>query len=212
MASVIERRAAMFEFSKSFRDPSLAVVEEICVPDFRPRLREMGVRGVHFLLHALARASLQVPQFRLRVRNGAMVELKPEELYCSYVVQNPHTDINHCRVLFSPDLHAFAAASQQQEPHAQQAREIISPAPDPDHITAVNLSIIPWLRLNSLVHGSCSPVPLFTIGKFSTDKDAQLIFNLCILINHGLVDAYHVHQFIEQFRRNIDHNGTGSET
>ena len=204
MSTVVERRAAMFEFSKEFRDPALAVGEEIVVPDFRPRLRELGIRGVHFLLHALARASLHVPQFRLRARAGKIVELSPAELYCSYVVQNPHTDINHCRVLFDTDLKAFAAAAQQQEPHAQQSPEVIPPAPDPEHITAVNLSIIPWLRLTTLVHGSCSPVPLFTIGKFITDRAEQLTFNLCILVHHGLVDAYHVYQFIEQFRHNID--------
>ena len=203
MASVIERRAAMFAFTKGFRDPALAVCEEVSVTDFRSRLREMGIRGVHFLLHALAQASLQVPQFRLRVRGEAMVEISREELYCSYVVQNPHTDINHCSVLFNPDLTTFAAAVQQQEQHSQQAREIIPPAPDPDHITAVNLSVIPWLRLNALVHGSGSPIPLFTIGKFSSDKNGQLVFTLCILVHHGLVDAYHVHQFIEQFRGNV---------
>lgn len=203
MADYIERRRAMFAFSKGFADPALAVCEEVSVPDFRERLREIGIRGVHFLLHALAQASLQVPQFRLRVKGEAMVELSREELYCSYVVQNPHTDINHCSVPFNPDLTTFAAEAQQQESYAQQAQAIIPPAPDPDHITAVNLSVIPWLRINSLVQGSCSPVPLFTIGKFITDKEAQLSFNLCVLVNHGLVDAYHVHQFIEQFRSNV---------
>lgn len=203
MATVVERRAAMFEFFKGLRDPALAVGEEIVVPDFRPRLRELGLRGVHFLLHALARASLHVPQFRLRARAGEIVELSAAELYCSYVVQNPHTDVNHCTVLFNPDLKIFATAAQQQEPHAQQSSEIIPPAPDPNHITAVNLSIIPWLRLATLVQGSCSPVPLFTIGKFITDQSERLTFNLHILVHHGLVDAYHVHQFIEQFRLNV---------
>ena len=203
MATVVERRAAMFAFSKNYRDSALVVGEEVIVPDFRPRLRELGLRGVHFLLHALARASLHVPQFRLRARAGEIVELSAAELYCSYVVQNPHTDMNHCTVPFNPDLKGFAAAAQQQEPHAQQSPEVIPPAPDPDHIKAVNLSIIPWLRLTTLVHGSCSPVPLFTIGKFVTDQDKQLTFNLHILVHHGLVDAYHVHQLIEQFRRNI---------
>ena len=202
MTTVIERRAAMFAFAKGFRDPTLVVCEELSVPDFRPRIREMGIRGVHFLLHTLSQASLQVPQFRLRVRDGEMVELHSEELSCSYVVQNPHTDINHCSVRFNPDLTAFAADAQQQEPHAQQAREIIPPASDPDHITAINLSIIPWLRINSLVQGS-SPIPLFTIGKFSSAAHEQLVFNLCVLVHHGLVDAYHIHQFIEQFRHNL---------
>ena len=203
MATVIERRAAMFAFSRTFRDPALTVIEAVTVPDFRSRLRLAGVRGVHFLLHALARASLQVPQFRLRVRGEKIVEIAPDELHCSYVVQNPHTDINHCSVLFSPELATFAAVAQQQEGLAQQAREIIPPAPDPDHITAINLSIIPWLRLNALTQGSCSPIPLFTIGKFSSTATAQLDFNFCVMVNHGLADAYHIHQLIEQFCSNI---------
>lgn len=201
MDATIKRRAAMHSFSKNYRDPALSVVEEVRVPDFRSRLRVAGVRGVHFLLHALAQASWQVPEFRLREKGGEMVVI--DALHCSYVVQNPHTDINHCSVPYDPDLMAFAAAAQLQEAHARQAPAIINSAPDPDHIAAINLSIIPWLRLDSITHGSCSPIPMFTVGKFSTDRAAQLAFNLAIQVHHGLVDAYHIHQFIEQFRHNI---------
>lgn len=207
MADYLERRRAMFSFAQNFYPtPALEITEQVTVPDFRPRLRAEGLRTAHFLLHAVARASLQVPQFRLRVWQDDIVELNSEQLYCSYVVQNPHTDLNHCRMLFNPDLGAFAAAAKQQEPHAQQARTIILPAPpasDRTSVAAILLSIIPWLRVDGIVHGSFSPIPMFTIGKFSPAPGDQLAFNLSVAVHHGLVDAYHVAQFVEQLCGNI---------
>ena len=206
MADYLERRRAMFAFAQSFPDPALEITEQVTVPDFRACLRTMGLRTAHFLLHAVARASLQVPQFRLRVWQDDIVELNSEQLYCSYVVQNPHTDLNHCRVLFNPDLDAFAAAAKQQEPHAQQARTIILPSPsssDRTSVAAILLSIIPWLRVDGIVHGGCGPIPLFTIGKFSPAPADQLSFNLSVSVHHGLVDAYHVSQFVEQLCANL---------
>ncbi len=206
MSDYIARRRAMFSFVKSFPDPALEITEKVTVPDFRPHLRALGLRTAHFLLHAVARASLQVPQFRLREWHGDIVEISSAQLYCSYVVQNPHTDLNHCRVPFNSDLATFAAAARVQEPYAQQARDIILPAPlppDPASITAILLSIIPWLRVDSIVHGGCSPIPLFTIGKFNTDTADRLVFNISISVHHGLVDAHHVSQFVEQFCRNV---------
>jgi len=203
---VIKRRKTMFEFLHA-QDPALSVAEEVSVPDFRIKLKEQGIRSIHLLMHTTARASLQIPQLRLRVKvqdnSEDMVAIDADNLYCSYAVQNPDTDINHCSVLFDHDLAAFAARAQQQEPMAQQAKEILPPTPDPSQINAVNLSVIPWLRLNSLSPSSSAPpIPLFTIGKFIPAGD-RLTFTLCALVNHRLVDAFHVHQFIEQFRANI---------
>ena len=118
---VIKRRQAMFDFLQR-RGPALSVAEEVSVPDFRAKLKEQGIRSIHLLLHATAQASLQVSQFRLRIKakadDGAeeIVSVAADDLYCSYAVQSPFTDVNHCSVLYDHDLATFAARAQQQEP------------------------------------------------------------------------------------------------
>ena len=217
IAAVIKQRRAMFKMGRMYQDSALSIAEDVSVPDFREELKITGQRSVHLLLHAVALASLQIPQFRLRIRSHRsksaskadttadeeIVAVGSDELHCNYVVKNPYTDINHCSVPFDADFAVFAAQAQRQELVATQAKDILKPSPDPDGINAVNFSVIPWLRLNSLVHGSVGPIPMFTIGRFIPTSDNQIKFTLCTLVNHRLVDAFHVAQLIEQFRTNV---------
>lgn len=200
---VANRRRAMFSFMQGCADPSLTVVEEVRVPDFRDLLKSAKVKVSHFLLFNISKASLQIPEFRLRVKDGDIVEIGAKKLYCSYTVKNPFTDVNHCIVRYVDDFAEFSTALQKQESVAMEAKEIITHPPNSEDIAGINLSIIPWLRLEALVQGGFSCIPLFHVGKFETSDDAILSFHLCTKVHHGLVDAYHVHQFIEKLKDNI---------
>ena len=198
---MVNRRRAMFSFMQGYSNPSLTVVEEVCVPDFRELLKSAGIKVSHFLLFNVSKASLQVPEFRLRVKDGDIVEIGEDELHSSYTVQNPFTDVNHCVVRYSNNFARFSSALQEQEAVATTEKETILISPDP--MASINLSIIPWLRLEALVHGGLSRIPLFHIGKFTTSSDTLLSFHLCAKVHHGLVDAYHIYQFVEKFKDNM---------
>lgn len=200
------KRSAMFGFFRSLggSSSSLTIIERLRVVDFRDKLRRANIRTVQFLNYALAKANLEIPEFRLRVIDGEIAEIT--KLYASYTVHNPNTDVNHCSVLFNErgGLSDYVAEATRQEKIATSTHELLGSTPTSDLYAGFNLSIMPWLHLTSITHGGICAFPLFSIGKFMIDNPETISFNFAAKVDHGLVDALHVHQLHNSFTKNIN--------
>ena len=199
-------RSAMFKFFRSLGSSAsaLTIIERLRVVDFRDELRRANVRIVHFLNYALAKANLEIPEFRLRDVGGKIVEI--DKLYASYTVHNPNTDVNHCSVLFNEQgsFADYVAEATRQEEIATSTQELLGSTPASDVYAGFNLSIIPWLHLSSITHDGFCLFPLFTVGKFTVEDPETISFNFAVKVHHGLVDALHVHQLHNGFVKNIN--------
>ena len=200
------KRSAMFKFFGSLGGSAsaLTIIERLTVVDFRNELRRVNVRTVHFLNYALARANLEIPEFRLRAVDGKIVEI--DKLYASYTVHNPNTDVNHCSVLFDQQgsFADYVTEATRQEKIATSTEELLGSTPASDFYAGFNLSIMPWLQLTSITHGGICVFPLFSIGKFTADDSKTISFNFATKVHHGLVDALHIHQLHNSFIKNIN--------
>ena len=205
MSSVIEQRKELFNFFKDYHNPSVTFGEEVEMDDFRPELKQGDIRTGYFICYAIAKTSIDVPQFRLRVHKREMLEVDPKDLFITYVVRNKHTTLNHCIMKYTDDFAAFNAGIGAAEIQAADARklQITYPQYQDNMYSSVNVSIMPWLRLNTIVIGGCPIVPLFSVGKLHECEQGRLLFNLSLTFHHGCIDAYHFHSFIEQLQANI---------
>ena len=205
MSTAIEQRKELFPFFRdNFDEPSLTIGEEIEIDDILPLLKEKKLRIGHLFCHMLAKASLAIPNFRLRIVNNALIEIKPQDLHVSLVMLNPFTDLNHCVVRYTDDFASFSEAMSKEEQHAVSSEKLIVPIGDKGNESAViNVSIMPWLKTNTLMSGGCPAIPLFSMGKFFSRGQGKLSFNLGANFHHGCVDAFHMYEFFDYVRQNL---------
>lgn len=71
-------------------------------------------------------------------------------------------------------------------------------------IDTIHYSSVPWYTFTGLTHARHfqfkDSVPKILFGKYSKEKD-KLSLPIAINVHHGLMDGYHIGQYLEKFQR-----------
>ncbi|MFV3128205.1 CatA-like O-acetyltransferase [Niveispirillum sp. KHB5.9] len=191
------RQIALFD---RYDQPAVNIAAVADCPDFVPAAKDAGVPPFARVLHSIGRASLDIPQFRLRLMEGRLNEVK--NLTLSYTVLGRDQNLNFSTIPYQPDFQAFLKDYLADRELARNALEMrIEPLTSRDYIFG---TCMPWLRFTSIQHpmarfGDCS-IPNIAVGKFR-HADGRVDFPIAIQAHHGLVDGLHIAQFIARLEQ-----------
>ncbi|WP_165772221.1 CatA-like O-acetyltransferase [Niveispirillum lacus] len=186
------RQIALFD---RYDQPAVNIAAVADCPDFVTPAKEAGIPPFARVLHAIGRASLDIPHMRLRLLEKRVSAVA--SLTLSYTVIGRDQNLNFSTIPYDSDFRSFLAAYLTDRELARNAVELrLKPLTNRDYIFA---TCLPWLRFTSIQHpmarfGDCS-IPNIAIGKFG-QRNGRVDFPVAVQAHHGLVDGLHIAQFI----------------
>lgn len=181
-----------------YDSPVLSVTMPVEGPDVVSPARSRGIPPFAVVLHALAAASLDIPEFRTRLVGGKVETI--ESLTISYTVVGQGDRLNFSTFGFDADFAVFLARYlEDREPARRAAQLRLHPM---DHRAFLFATCLPWMSFTALQHPvarfvDCS-IPLVAVGKWET-ASGRMSFPLNLQVHHGLVDGIHIARFVEAF-------------
>lgn len=199
--NIIEKRKPLFEFYNAYEDPRFSLTAPLIVDDFRPHCRSNTISSFQFVLFHLAKASMEIPNLRLRYDGDGMYEM--EQVKVSYTVLDATQNANFVTVPFVDDIRSFVDVSEKRKKEIEQSKDIKEELTDYSYFF---VSALPWLAFTGVQHAydgkMNSQIPRVSFGKFSFE-DGKISIPLNVQCHHGLADGMHVSQFFQRVAENI---------
>ena len=181
--------------------PYAGVTVDVDVTDLLALCRDKGYSFYLMVLHAVALAADEVPEFRRRIDHGGIVEY--DECPTSHIELKPDGTYAYCTLRHHMPLAEYLA---QSESARNAAREGGSIEEEDDVQSMYFISTLPWLHYTQLVQPvACGEEsnPRITWGKYQADDKGRMMMPLSVLVHHALADGIHIAKFYEAFDRQM---------
>ncbi|CAN1534004.1 COG4845 Chloramphenicol O-acetyltransferase [Rhabdaerophilaceae bacterium] len=202
---MMTERQSHIAFFGDYDLPVINITAPCETADFVSAAKARAVPPFAVLLHALAQASLDIPQFRDRLRDGARETIA--DLTVSYTVLGETENLNFSRLAFDADQARFLSGYREDRDIARTARDLR--LVDMSHRAYIFATAIPWMAFTSIQHPigrfvDCS-IPLFAVGKFELKGD-RMEFPLAVQAHHGLVDGLHIARYFARVSELLEYS------
>lgn len=181
--------------------PYAGVTVDVDVTDLLSLCREKGDSFYLMVLHAVALAADEVPEFRRRIDHGGIVEY--DECPTSHIELKPDGTYAYCTLRHHMPLADYLA---QAESARTAAREGGSIEEEDDVQSMYFISTLPWLHYTQLIQPvACGEEsnPRITWGKYQANDKGRMMMPLSVLVHHALVDGIHIAKFYEAFNQQM---------
>ena len=181
--------------------PYAGVTVDVDVTDLLSLCREKGDSFYLMVLHAVALAADEVPEFRRRIDHGGIVEY--DECPTSHIELKPDGTYAYCTLRHHMPLADYLA---QAESARTAAREGGSIEEDDDVQSMYFISTLPWLHYTQLIQPvACGEEsnPRITWGKYQANDKGRMMMPLSVLVHHALADGIHIAKFYEAFNQQM---------
>lgn len=190
-------RREHFHHFCSMAYPYVGVTVDVDVTDLLTLCRERGCSFYLMVLHAVALAADEVPEFRRRIDNGGIVEY--DECPTSHTELKPDGTYAYCTLRHHMPLAAYLAQAESARTAAREGGSI----EEEDEVQSMYfISTLPWLHYTQLIQPvACGEEsnPRFTWGKYQPDDKGRVMMPLSVLVHHALADGIHIAQFYDAF-------------
>ena len=188
---------AHLDLFTSYELPVVNVTAECDCRDFVAPARACGLPPFALLPHGIAKASMEVENFRDRLFEGRVQRV--EQLTVSCTVVGADDNLNFSTFPFSADWPTFPSHYLADRKEARTAASLrLAPMSHRDYLF---VTCLPWLRFTSIQHPVArfadASIPNIAVGRFNA-AEGRVAFPLSVQAHHGLVDGLHIHQLIRK--------------
>ncbi len=187
-----------FKFFNTFDEPFFGVTVNVDCTVAYIKAKEQGASFFLYYLHNALAAANAVEAFRYRI-DGDNVYLY-DTVHASPTINRPNGTFGFSYVDYHPDFSTFITEAQKEIDRVQNSTGLV-PAISGENV--IHFSAIPWVDFTSLSHARSfsfrDSMPKISFGKV-TEKDGVKSMPVSIHVHHGLMDGYHVGQFVDKFQ------------
>ncbi len=181
--------------------PYAGVTVEVDVTDLLALCKAKKISFYLMVLHAVALAADEVPEFRRRIDNGGIVEY--EECPTSHIELKPDGTYAYCALRHHMPLKEFL----QRAEIARTAVKENGSIEEEDNVQSMYfVSTVPWLHYTQLIQPvACGEDanPRFSWGKYQLNDKGRVMMPMSVLVHHGLADGVHIAKFYDEFDRQM---------
>ena len=192
-------RRAHFEHFIGMSYPYVGMTVEVDVTDLLALCREKKISFYLMVMHAVALAADEVPEFRRRIDQGGIVEY--EACPTSHTELKPDGTYVYCTLRHHMPLAEFVPMAEAARKVAQESGSIEE---DADVKSMYYISTVPWIRYAQVIQptaGGEDSNPRFVWGKYQADAAGKVTMPLSVLVHHALADGLHIARFYDAFDR-----------
>lgn len=181
--------------------PYAGVTVDVDVTDLLALCREKGHSFYLMVLHAVALAADEVPEFRRRIDRDGIIEY--EQCPTSHTELKPDGTYAYCTLHHHMPLNEYLAKAEAAR---RAARESGSIEEEAEVQSMYFISTLPWLHYTQLIQPvACGEEsnPRITWGRYQQNSDGRVMMPLSVLVHHALADGVHIARFYEEFGKQV---------
>jgi chloramphenicol O-acetyltransferase type A len=195
-------RKEHFLFFKQMEEPFFGITITVDCTKAYDKAKELGVSFFSYYLHKTLVAVNSIEPFRYRILNNEVYIF--DRIDVSSTILREDKTFGFSQIEFSEDLNEFAENTKNEITRIQTTTGLFTREYSEN---LIHFSALPWINFNSFSHArsftwpdSC---PKISFGKMMEEKGKKTM-SMSIHVHHGLMDGYHVGEFVELFQMLMD--------
>ena len=191
-----------FRFFSSFEEPFFGIAVRVDCKKAKMICKDKGNSFFLYYLHAALRAANALENFRYRIKDGQVVLF--DKIHASPTIMRPDGTFGFSYMDFFENFEEFQLHAKKEVTRVQQ-NSGLEFALSGENV--IHFSALPWLDFSSVSHArsysypdSC---PKISFGKV-VEEESRLTMAVSIHAHHGLVDGFHIGQWVELFQGFLD--------
>jgi chloramphenicol O-acetyltransferase type A len=193
-------RKEHFLFFKQMEEPFFGITTTIDCTKAYATAKLLGTSFFSYYLHKTIVAVNAIESFRYRIIEDAIYIFDTVDV--SATIMREDNTFGFSLIEYSPDFEVFAKNTSEETQRIQNTSGLFTR--EFKDINVIHFSAVPWINFTSLSHGrnytfpdSC---PKISFGKMMVGEDGKRTMSMSIHVHHGLMDGYHVGQFVDYFQ------------
>jgi chloramphenicol O-acetyltransferase type A len=191
-----------FEFFSKFEEPFFGLTVNIdCTKAYAHCKAAVHSFFLYYLYQSL-KAVNETEAFRYRIINKEVYLY--DVVNASPTINRPDGTFGFSYIPYQPTFEEFVKTATV-EMERVRASKGLEPALSGENV--VHFSSIPWIKFTSLTHARAfsypDSIPKISFG-MASDEGGKMLMPVSIHGHHGLMDGWHVAQFVERFQKNMD--------
>ncbi len=191
-------RKEHFLFFSRFDDPFFGMTVNVDCTSIYNQCKEENKSFFLLSLHKILKAVNKTEPFRLRIENDQVVCY--DLIHASPTIGRDDGTFGFGFFEYEPDFNEFVTSANNEIDSVQKSvglnmNEVTKRA------DVIHFSSIPWACFTDLKHATSfrikDSVPKISVGKYFL-KENHVWLPLSITVHHGLIDGYHVGQFLQK--------------
>ncbi|HLP64169.1 chloramphenicol acetyltransferase [Flavobacterium sp.] len=192
-------RKEHFLFFSQMEEPFFGVTIVIDCTKAYEKTKQLGISFFTYYLHKTLVAVNLVEPFRYRIKDNEVYIF--DRIDASATILREDKTFGFSFIEFHPDVLEFSEITQKEIERIQNTTGLLT-REYPENL--IHFSALPWINFTSFTHArsftwpdSC---PKISFGKMM-DENGKKTMSMSIHVHHGLMDGYHVGEFVEVFER-----------
>lgn len=195
-------RKEHFLFFKQMEEPFFGVTITVDCTKAYEKAKELGVSFFTYYLHKTLVAVNSIEPFRYRIIDNEVYIF--DRIDVSSTLLREDKTFGFSQIEYSKDLNQFAENTKKEIERIQSTTGLFTREYSEN---LIHFSALPWINFTSFSHArsftwpdSC---PKISFGKM-IDENGKKTMSMSIHVHHGLMDGYHVGEFLELFQNIMD--------
>ncbi|GEP50127.1 chloramphenicol acetyltransferase [Flavobacterium noncentrifugens] len=197
-------RKEHFNFFRKFDDPFFGVVVEIDCTKAYEFSKADGISFFTYYLHKTLIAINTIEAFRYRIDNEQVFIY--DRVDVSATISREDGSFGFSLIEFNSDFNVFRNSAITEIERVKNTSGLFTRSFEQDNL--IHFSAIPWVNFTSLSHArsftfpdSC---PKISFGKMMVSKTGKRTMAMSVHVHHGLMDGFHVGQFVNCFQEEMN--------
>ncbi|TEU17936.1 MAG: chloramphenicol acetyltransferase [Anaerolineales bacterium] len=196
-------RREHFSVFSAWGYPHFSLCANVDLTAFYPVVKQRGISFNVATVYVIARAANAIPEFRLRIRAGEVVE--HEIVHPGTTILTSEDIFTFCSIDYIENFSLFAARAKEKIAYVQEHPTLKD---DLGRDDLFYMTAIPWVSFTSFMHpldlDPVDSVPRFAWGKFFEDGEL-LKMPLSVQGHHALMDGLHMGRFYAEVQEYLHH-------
>jgi chloramphenicol O-acetyltransferase type A len=195
-------RKEHFLFFKQMEEPFFGVTVTVDCTIAYQNSKELGVSFFTYYLHKTLVAVNKIEEFRYRILNDEVYIF--DQIDVSSTILREDKTFGFSQIEFNSNLQKFAENTKNEIARIQNTTGLITREYSEN---LIHFSVLPWINFTSFSHArsfswpdSC---PKISFGKMM-EENGKKTMAMSVHVHHGLMDGYHVGQFIELLQKEMN--------
>jgi chloramphenicol O-acetyltransferase type A len=192
-------RKEHYLFFKQMEEPFFGLTTTIDCTIAYNKAKELDVSFFTYYLHKTLVAINEIENFKYRIINDEVIIF--DSIDASSTILRADNTFGFSLLKFNENLDLFSKTTKKEINRIQTTTGLFTR----DFAeNLIHFSALPWVNFTSFSHArsftfpdSC---PKISIGKM-IEENGKKTFSISIHVHHGLVDGYHVGQFVDLFQK-----------
>lgn len=193
-------RKEHFLFFKQMEEPFFGITTTIDCTKAYSVAKNLGTSFFAYYMHKTIVAVNTIEPFRYRIIDDAIYIF--DTIDVSATIMREDNTFGFSLIEYSPDYEVFAKNTSEEIQRIQNTSGLFTREFPNNNL--IHFSAVPWINFSSLSHArsftfpdSC---PKISFGKMMIGNDDKRTMSMSIHVHHGLMDGYHLGQFVDCFQ------------